>query len=85
MSEVSLAMQRAQDKILTTQARANALQTLLDRGELGDQALLGPGDALDRELQQLSTEQNVEAQLQALKQQLQIGGPNVQQRQLPPP
>src|SRR5436305_5184528 len=88
MTEMNLAMQRAQDKVLTMQARANAMEALIDQGALGEQGLLGPGssgDTLDRELQQISAQQNVEAQLQAMKQQMQLGGPNAQQRQLEGP
>ncbi len=84
MSEMNLAMQRAQDKVLTMQARAEAMDTLIEQGTLGDQGLLGPGgDPLERELHQIASEQNVDAQLQAMKQQLQLGGPNAPQ-QLPP-
>jgi phage shock protein A len=86
MSEMNLAMQRAQDKVLTMQARANAMDTLIEQGALSEQGLLGAGsgDSLERELHKLSSQQNVEAQLQAMKQQLQLGGPDAQQRQLPP-
>lgn len=85
MSEMNLAMQRAQDKVLTMQARAEAMNTLIEQGTLGEQGLLGPGsnDPLERELHQIASQQNVEAQLQAMKQQLQLGGPNTPQ-QLPP-
>src|SRR5205807_1766203 len=83
MTEMNLAMQRAQDKVLTMQARANAMEALIEQGTLGEQGLPGgSGDTLERELQKISTEQNVEAQLQAMKQQLQLGGANVQQKQL---
>ncbi len=87
MTEMNLAMQRTQDKVLSMQARANAMEALIEQGTLGEQGMLGPGsgDTLDRELQKISTEQNVEAQLQAMKQQLQLGGPNVQQRQIEGP
>jgi phage shock protein A len=87
MSEMNMAMQRAQDKVLSMQARANAMETLIDQGALGEQGMLGQGsgDTLDRELQSIASEQNVEAQLQAMKQQLQLGGPNAQQRQLEGP
>src|SRR5256884_1523495 len=87
MSEMNLAMQRAQDKVLSMQARANAMDTLIEEGTLGDQGLLGPGsnDPLDHELRQISAEQNVESQLQAMKQQMQLGDPNAQQRQLEGP
>ncbi len=86
MSEMNLAMQRAQDKVLTMQARANAMDSLIEEGALGEQGLLGTGsgDPLERELNKVASQQNVDAQLQAMKQQLQLGGPNQQQRQLPP-
>jgi phage shock protein A len=87
MTEMNLAMQRAQDKVLSMQARANAMEALIEQGTLGEQGMLGPGsgDTLDRELQKISTEQSVEAQLQAMKRQLQLGGPNAQQRQIEGP
>ncbi len=86
MTEMNAAMQRAQDKVLTMQARANAMETLIEQGTLGEQGLLGSsGDTLDRELQKISSEQNVEAQLQAMKQQMQLGGPNAQQDRIEGP
>src|SRR6266446_5679034 len=87
MSEMNLAMQRAQDKVLSMQARANAMDTLIEEGTLGDQGLLGPGsnDPLEHELRQISAQQNVESQLQAMKQQMQLEGPNAQQRRLEGP
>jgi phage shock protein A len=87
MTEMNLAMQRAQDKVLTMQSRANAMETLIEQGTLSEQGLLGSGsgDTLDRELQKLSSQQNVEAQLQAMKQQLQLGGANPQQPQIEGP
>ena len=85
MSEMNMAMQRAQDKILSMQARANALDALIESGTLSDQSLIGGEDALDRELRQISSQQNIEAQLQAMKQQLQLGGSNAQQKQIEGP
>jgi phage shock protein A len=83
MTEMNLAMQRAQDKVLTMQARANAMEALIEQGTLSEQGMIGASsDTLERELQKISTEQNVEDQLQAMKQQLQLGGANVQQKQL---
>jgi phage shock protein A len=80
-------MQRAQDKVLNMQSRAQAMESLIEQGTLGEQGLLGPGsgDTLDRELQRISSQQNVEDQLQAMKQQLQLGGPNAQQGQIEGP
>jgi phage shock protein A len=85
MTEMNMAMQRAQDKVLSMQARANAMEDLIEQGTLGEQGMLGPGqgDTLDRELRQIGAQQNVDAQLQALKQQMQLGGPGAGQRQLP--
>ncbi len=76
MSEMGLAMQRTQDRVISMQARANAMDALIESGTLSDQNLLGPGsnDPLDRELQQISSQQNVDAQLEAMKQQMQLGG-----------
>lgn len=85
MGEMNMAMQRAQDKILSMQARANALDALIESGTLSDQSLIGGEDALDRELRQISSQQNIEAQLQAMKQQLQLGGSSAQQKQIEGP
>jgi phage shock protein A len=87
MSEMSLAMQRAQERVLNMQSRANAMDALIESGTIGDEMLLGPGsnDPLERELQQMSSQQNIEAQLEAMKQQLQLGGGNQQQRQIEGP
>ena len=84
---MNLAMQRAQDKVLNMQARASAMEALIEQGTLREQGLLGAGsgDTLDRELQRISAEQNVEAQLQAMKRQLQLGGSNVSQKQIEGP
>jgi phage shock protein A len=82
MSEVNMAMQRAQDKVLGMQARAEATEALIENDEL--QALPSPGNesTLDRELRKISAEQNIDAQLEALKQNMQLGGPNAGQKQL---
>lgn len=87
MTEMNLSMQRAQDKVLNMQARANAMETLIEQGSLGEQGLPGAnnGDYLDRELQQIAAQQNVEAQLQAMKQQLQLGEPGARRRQVEGP
>ncbi len=87
MSEMNLAMQRAQDKVLSMQARANAMDALIEQGTLSEQGQIGAGsgDTLDRELQQIASQQNVEAQLQAMKQQMQLGGPDASQRQIEGP
>jgi len=84
MTEMNLAMQRAQDRVLNMQARAGALDTLLEQGTLGEQGLLGSPDSdIDRQLQEISSAHDVDAQLAALKQQ--ISGPQAGQRQLEGP
>ena len=86
MGEMNLAMQRAQEKVLLMQARANAMEALIEQGTLGGQGLLAPGeDALDYKLQEISSQQNAEAQLQTLKQQLQLGGPDPRQLRIEGP
>lgn len=91
MSDVNLAVQRAQDKVLQMQARANALDELTASGTLAE---IGPGapDALDRQLQQLSSQTDVDRQLAEMKSQMQLpsGQPGSQNgqgqaQQLPPP
>jgi phage shock protein A len=71
MSEMNLAMQRAQDKVLQMQAHADAIDSLMASGTLSI-----PGeDPLASQLQQITEEQNVDEQLAAMRQQLQISGP----------
>src|SRR2546430_17665613 len=74
MNEMNLAMQRAQDKVLSMQARANAMDTLIEEGTLGDQGLLGPGsnDPLEREVRQIYAHHNADDQLQAMRKQMQL-------------
>lgn len=70
MSDVNLAVTRAQDKVLAMQARANAMDQLVDQGTLPE--LGAPGqDDIDRQLAQLSTKSAVDDQLAQLKAQTQ--------------
>ena len=86
MGDMTLAMQRAQDKVLSMQARADAMETLIEEDHFSMQALpSGGGSELDRELQKISSEQSIEDQLQALKQQMQLGSPSDEQKQLEGP
>ena len=87
MTEMNLAMQRAQEKVLTMQARAQAMEGLIAQGTLGEQGWRGSysGDALDRELQLITAQNNVDTQLQAMKQQLQLDGSHAQQKQIEGP
>lgn len=84
MSDVNLAVQRAQDKVLQMQARANALDELTSSGTLAE---IGPGapDPLDRQLAQITNQSEVDRQLAELKAQMQLGsGEQQPQGQLPP-
>ncbi len=68
MGDAGLAMQRAQDKIATMQARAGALDDLIASGALTD--LTTPTDDIQRQLDLASTTSSVDAELAALKAQL---------------
>jgi phage shock protein A len=83
MTDVNLAVQRAQDKVLQMQARANAMDELTSSGTLQE---IGPGsqDSLDRELAAISNKSDVEQQLSALKAQMQLPSAEQQTPQLPP-
>ena len=58
MPETNPDMQRAQDKVLSMQSRANAMESLIDQGTLSEQGLIGTGsgDTRDRELQQIASQ-----------------------------
>jgi phage shock protein A len=62
------ALQRAQDKISTMQARAGALDELLASGVLEDVG--GGDDDIQKELDQVGNQANVDSELAALKAQL---------------
>jgi phage shock protein A len=81
MSDVNLAVQRAQDKVLQMQARASALDELTVSGALPE--IGAPSDPIERQLAQLTNQSSVDAELDAMKQQMQVQGPQ-QQAQLPP-
>ena len=70
------ALQRATDKISTMQARAGALDELLQSGVLED--LSGGGDDIQQELDEVTSSSEVDKELAALKEQL---GPG----ETPPP
>ena len=84
MGDVNMAVERAQDKVLQMQARANAMDELTQSGTLPE---LGSGDALDRQLAQLSSQSDVDQELATLKAQMQLpeAQPGQAQAQLPPP
>lgn len=68
MADVGLAIQRAQDKTEQMQARAGALEDLMESGALTD-FTDGRSD-IDRQLEDMSAQSDVDRQLAAMKQQL---------------
>lgn len=67
MGDVGLAIQRAEDKTQTMQARAGAIDELIASGALDDVSQVGGGDDIARELDALGSQSDVEAELAALK------------------
>ena len=67
MGDVGLAVQRAEDKTAQMQARAGAIDELIASGALDDASAIGQGDDIARELDSLSSQSDVEAELAALK------------------
>src|SRR5580693_7455278 len=68
MSDTGMAMQRAQDKIEAMQARAGAMDELLQSGTLTD--LSGTSDPIQAQLDKTASSGQVELQLAALKSEL---------------
>lgn len=68
MADVGLAVERAQDKTEQMQARAAALDDLVQTGALTD--LSSGGDDIDRQLAQVNTGNEVDKQLEAMKAQI---------------
>ncbi|MEP9381022.1 PspA/IM30 family protein [Nocardioides sp. KR10-350] len=66
MGDIGLAMQRAEDKTAQMQARAGAIDELIASGALED-VTAAPGDDIARQLDSLSSQSDVEAELAALK------------------
>ncbi|MFQ5425686.1 MAG: PspA/IM30 family protein [Gaiellales bacterium] len=77
MADVGLAIERAQHKTEDMQARAAAMDELVESGALDD--LTSSSDALDRELAALSAESSIEAELETLRAQV---GPGEEQKGL---
>jgi phage shock protein A len=65
MGDVSMAVQRAENKTDQMRAKAGAIDELVASGVLDD--ITGPKDDIDRELAQISSSSSVEAELAALK------------------
>ncbi|MBV8430068.1 MAG: PspA/IM30 family protein [Solirubrobacterales bacterium] len=76
MADVGLAMQRALDKTENMKARAQAVGELEAAGTFDDLTTLGPGeDDIDRQLKQLSSSTEVDAELEKMKAELGSGAP----------
>ena len=74
MADVGLAMQRALDKTENMKARADAVQELEQAGTFEDLTQLGPGeDDIDKQLSQLSSSTEVDAELEKIKAELGTG------------
>jgi phage shock protein A len=68
MADLGLAMQRAQDKTEDMRARASAVEELEKAGAFEDITALGSGETdIDRELSQLTSSTQVDAELAKLK------------------
>jgi phage shock protein A len=67
MGDVGLAIQRAEDKTAQMQARAGAIDELIASGALDDASAINSGDDITRELDAMSSEADVEAELARLK------------------
>src|SRR5205807_2309708 len=77
MADVGLAMQRALDKTENMKARAQAVGELEAAGTFDDLTQLGPGeDDIDRQLKQLSSSTEVDAELEKMKAELGTGTPS---------
>src|SRR5438876_892602 len=74
MADVGLAMQRAVDKTENMRARADAVSELEAAGTFEDLTALGSGeDDIDRQLKQLSSQTEVDADLEKMKAELGTG------------
>jgi phage shock protein A len=76
MADVGLAMQRALDKTEGMRARANAMEELEAAGAFDDNLALGTcTDDIDKELHQLTSQSQVDDDLERLKAELGSGAP----------
>ena len=81
MGNSGQAMQRAQDKIASMQARAGAMDELLASGALND--LSAPVDDIQKELDKVSSTSQVDNELAALRLELGTGGTDEETAALP--
>ena len=71
MRDAGAAIERARDKTQQMQARASAMDELIQSGTLED--FTSDKTALDRELSQMASQSQVESELAAMKQELETG------------
>jgi len=83
MTDAGMTLDRAQDKIAQMQARAGAIDELLDTGALPD-ALGGGGDDIQKQLDATSKAGQVDAELAALKAEVGTGAAAEPSANLPP-
>jgi phage shock protein A len=76
MADVGMAMDRAKDKVETMQARAGAIDELLESGALEDPTV--GGDSVDRELTEIASKSAVDSELASLKAQIGAGAPQAE-------
>jgi phage shock protein A len=67
MGDVGMAVQRAEDKTAQMQARAGAIDELIASGALDDVSAVNAGDDITRELEAMSSDAEVEAELMRMK------------------
>jgi phage shock protein A len=82
MTDIGTAIERARNKTATMQARAGAIDELVNSGVLADVTQVGGGSDVDRELAHLSASASVDEELARMK--AELGAPQ-QQQTLPPP
>lgn len=76
MADASMMVDRSRDKIAQMQARSAAVDQLLDSGVL-DSVVTGTGDDIDRRLGTGNPDAAVQAQLEAMKQQIALPAANI--------
>jgi phage shock protein A len=81
VENTGLAIQRAKDKTEQMQARASAMDELIESGDLEE--LGSDNTRLDRELAQVASQQQVDSELEALKAEVASGAPQKQLEESP--
>ena len=69
MADMGMAMDRAKQKVETMQARAGAIDELIESGALEDLTGSG-GDSIDRELSKVAAEGQINSELEAMKREM---------------